>query len=81
MRLVTKVLKENFGNEEMCLDASIIFRSIAKISQKTEEAMTVYTGIGFEFIFQILERYTENEKICESLLGMFDKKLNSHLKK
>ena len=76
---MANILKENLDNEEMCLEVSTIFRNIAKCTQNTEEAMTVYTDIGFELIFQMLSKHTKNEKMCENLLGMFDKKLNSKL--
>ena len=78
--LVADVLRYSLDDEEMSLNASVIFRNMAQDAEYTDEAVAVYNEIGFELIFQALSRYTENEEICENMLGMFDKRLSVYSK-
>lgn len=74
MMIVSSIIRKNLTNEEMCLDASTIFRNITKFTQDTMDA---YYEIGFKLIFQLLSKYPENGEMCENLLSLFDKKLSS----
>ena len=73
MRLVTEVLKKNTGNEDICLSASVIYRNMAEYTVYSGHTMSVFSDIGFKFLFQVLEEHTNNLKICENVLKLFEK--------
>ena len=73
VKLVTKVLKKNLSNNEMCLSASIIYRNMTEYTVYSGHTMAVFSDIGFKFLFQVLDKYIENRKICENMLKLFEK--------